>query len=311
MEPKRNILKEFTIEGKEHLRFMEKELLDLEKQAYAPNMETIAKIFRSIHGIKGSAGFLGLKGITKLAHAMETLLGMMRSGKIMPDSDSIDTLLTGTDILGAMMDDVEHSEQFDISSVLSRINGIVDTKTSLDTRQKMEKRIPISDVLDIPVNMDVRAFDLDNLPDNHDNLFMLKYDLTTLGKQGGISPVKLVNTLLLTGEILDSKLDMGNQDLNQDLSGVPFYYNILYGTVLDNDSLKQASGLTEKQIIKVKKAESSDEKLAQTVFELPSSPVSDTTCNDSAISESVRISVDILDKLMMLASELVLVRNQQ
>lgn len=50
---------DFVIEAKEHLEVMEKELLLLEKNPQDADEDQISTIFRSIHSIKGAAGFLG------------------------------------------------------------------------------------------------------------------------------------------------------------------------------------------------------------------------------------------------------------
>jgi len=80
LEGSRDVLEEFYQEADEHLVSIEAALLDLEQDPEDP--EAIRSMFRSFHTIKGVAGFLDLTPIRVLAHEIETLMDLMRSGKI-------------------------------------------------------------------------------------------------------------------------------------------------------------------------------------------------------------------------------------
>jgi two-component system chemotaxis sensor kinase CheA len=77
-----SIVEEFIVESKEHLESIEGDLLAIEKDLTAINSESINKIFRAIHTIKGASGFLGFTTIGRLSHVMETLLSLIRSNEI-------------------------------------------------------------------------------------------------------------------------------------------------------------------------------------------------------------------------------------
>src|ERR1035441_2245756 len=72
--------REFLIESQEGLDRMELCLTDLEERRQDAGL--IGEIFRAVHTIKGTTGFLGFKRLEKLAHAGENLLGMLREGKL-------------------------------------------------------------------------------------------------------------------------------------------------------------------------------------------------------------------------------------
>lgn len=118
----------FIAESKEHLDSIEDDFLKLEKQKDHPDQEMLNKVFRAIHSIKGAAGFLNLDNMTRLAHAMETLLADMRSGKIRAESCYIDPLLEGVDLLTAILDDVAHCQDMDISAVHARLTRLIEQK---------------------------------------------------------------------------------------------------------------------------------------------------------------------------------------
>ena len=73
-----DLLREFLTESAEHLDTVDAELVRFEQD---PNNQTILRnIFRLVHTIKGTCGFLGLPRLEALAHAAETLMGQFRDG---------------------------------------------------------------------------------------------------------------------------------------------------------------------------------------------------------------------------------------
>jgi len=116
----------FIAESKEHLESIEDDFLNLEKHKDHPDQELLNKVFRAIHSVKGAAGFLSLDNMTRLAHVMETLLADMRSGKILAESQYVDALLAGVDLLALMLDDVAHHQDVDITGVHDRLTGLLE-----------------------------------------------------------------------------------------------------------------------------------------------------------------------------------------
>src|ERR1700754_3789152 len=74
------LTREFLIESQEGLDRMERCLTDLEERPQ--DKELLSDIFRSVHTIKGTTGFLGFKRMERLAHVGENLLGLLRDGKL-------------------------------------------------------------------------------------------------------------------------------------------------------------------------------------------------------------------------------------
>jgi two-component system chemotaxis sensor kinase CheA len=99
------LTREFLIESQEGLDRMERCLTDLEERPQ--DAELIGEIFRSVHTIKGTTGFLGFKRLEKLAHAGENLLGLLREGKLTADSPTITGLLQLLDGLRSILKTIE------------------------------------------------------------------------------------------------------------------------------------------------------------------------------------------------------------
>jgi two-component system, chemotaxis family, sensor kinase CheA len=103
-----DLLREFLTETNESLDVVDVELVRFEQD---PNNEKIlANIFRLVHTIKGTCGFLGLPRLEALAHAAETLMGKFRDG--MPVTGAAVTLiLSSIDRIKQLLDELEQNQQ--------------------------------------------------------------------------------------------------------------------------------------------------------------------------------------------------------
>jgi two-component system chemotaxis sensor kinase CheA len=99
------LTREFLIESQEGLDRMERCLTELEERPQDAGL--IGDIFRSVHTIKGTTGFLGFKRLEKLAHAGENLLGMLREGKLTADGPITTGLLQLMDGLRSILKTIE------------------------------------------------------------------------------------------------------------------------------------------------------------------------------------------------------------
>ncbi|KQQ12146.1 ATPase [Methylobacterium sp. Leaf123] len=99
-----DLLREFLVESAEHLDTVDAELVRFEQDPN--NQQILRNIFRLVHTIKGTCGFLGLPRLEALAHAAETLMGRFRDGY--PVSGASVTLILATlDRLKAILGDLE------------------------------------------------------------------------------------------------------------------------------------------------------------------------------------------------------------
>ena len=103
------LTREFLIESQEGLDRMERCLTDLEERPQ--DTELLGEIFRSVHTIKGTTGFLGFKRLERLAHAGENLLGLLRDGKLSANQPIITGLLQLMDALRGILRTIETENQ--------------------------------------------------------------------------------------------------------------------------------------------------------------------------------------------------------
>jgi two-component system chemotaxis sensor kinase CheA len=95
------LTREFIAESQEGLDRMELCLTELEKRP--GERELVAEVFRAVHTIKGTTGFLGFSRLEKLAHAGESLLAAMRDGNVNVTTEVISGLLDLMDGLRAIL----------------------------------------------------------------------------------------------------------------------------------------------------------------------------------------------------------------
>lgn len=104
-------LRSFIVEAQELLEGMEQGLMELETQAQADAGEGINALFRAAHTIKGSAGLFGLDGIVGFTHHLESVLDLMRAGKLAVSSEIVAVLLQGRDHLAQLIEQVDQHGQ--------------------------------------------------------------------------------------------------------------------------------------------------------------------------------------------------------
>ncbi len=98
-------LREFLVESYDNLEQIDRNLVALERD---PTSESLLNsIFRSIHTIKGSSGFLAFRHVEKLAHAGENLLGSLRSNRLALDAETSRVLFSMIDKLRTILVAIE------------------------------------------------------------------------------------------------------------------------------------------------------------------------------------------------------------
>ncbi len=99
------IVKEFLIESHENLDRLDQDLIVLEKDP--GNRDTLASIFRTIHTIKGTSGFLAFNQLEALTHAGENLLAKLRDGLLALTPEITTALLAMLDAVRQMLASIE------------------------------------------------------------------------------------------------------------------------------------------------------------------------------------------------------------
>ena len=122
-----DIVQDFLVESYENLDRLDRELVGLEKNPQDRN--ALAGVFRTIHTIKGTCGFLGFSKLEKVAHVGENLLSRLRDGQLALTPEITTALLSMVDAVRQMLKAIESSghdgqeEYPELRDRLTRLQG--------------------------------------------------------------------------------------------------------------------------------------------------------------------------------------------
>ncbi len=122
-----DIVKEFLVESYENLDRLDRDLVGLEKNPQ--DRDALAGVFRTIHTIKGTCGFLGFNKLEKVAHVGENLLTRLREGQLRLNPELTTALLSMVDAIRQMLKQIESTGQDgdqdypELRETLTRLQG--------------------------------------------------------------------------------------------------------------------------------------------------------------------------------------------
>ena len=109
MSDQDDIVREFLTESYDNLDQLDRDLVSLEKDTR--NKDCLARIFRTIHTIKGTCGFFGFGKLEALTHVSENLLSKLRDGVLFLTPTRTTALLAMVDAVRQLLDDIEKTGQ--------------------------------------------------------------------------------------------------------------------------------------------------------------------------------------------------------
>ncbi|MGB7761013.1 MAG: chemotaxis protein CheW [Bryobacteraceae bacterium] len=102
-----DVIREFLVESHENLSRLDQELVELEK--HPKDAELLASIFRTIHTIKGTCGFLAFSTLERIAHQAESLLSQLRDGERELSPSLVSLILDTVDATRKVLASIEAS----------------------------------------------------------------------------------------------------------------------------------------------------------------------------------------------------------
>src|SRR3954452_1993681 len=122
-----DIVEEFLVESHENLDQLDSDLVALEQD---PNSrERLSSIFRTIHTIKGTSGFLAFNRLERVTHVGENLLARLRDGTQVMTPETTDALLRMVDVVRTLLASIEESGaegDVDIDGVVTTVTACID-----------------------------------------------------------------------------------------------------------------------------------------------------------------------------------------
>jgi two-component system chemotaxis sensor kinase CheA len=123
------IVQEFLVESHENLDQLDRDLVALEREPESRDL--LGSIFRTIHTIKGTSGFLAFGRLESVTHVGENLLARLRDGKMSMSPQTTDVLLAMVDAVRDLLAAIEQTGaegDTDVSGVVALIAAILDGK---------------------------------------------------------------------------------------------------------------------------------------------------------------------------------------
>jgi len=151
MEAIDEIVAEFLVESHENLDQLDRDLLELER--HPDSRELLASVFRTIHTIKGTSGFLAFHKLEKLTHVGENLLSRLRDGRIALTDSRANALLKMVDSVRSLLRAIEQtggegdSDPTELIEVLSSLledgTAAVPAQTTAKTAEARQEKAQV------------------------------------------------------------------------------------------------------------------------------------------------------------------------
>ena len=287
-----DLIKEFLVESIENLDRLDSELVKLESDP--SSQELLSSIFRTIHTIKGSCGFLGFGKLEKVAHAGESLLSLLRDGNVSLTADLTSALLSMVDAIRTILSTIQASGQ----------DGKEEYPDLVETLNRLQQsgRRPESKVSPGPKPLDSSKKDPAGARNEDDKAANLRQASQAQEKAGGI--------VSAPQESKDSSGAQGTDDgrlrpVSGKIGGLLVERGHVNAEVLARALREQLEGDPRRVgeiLVSIGSVNQEDLRAALRV--------QDASRTNSAAADTIRVDVQLLDKLMNLVGELVLTRNQ-
>ncbi len=147
------IISEFITEAGESLDRIEPLFVELEQKGHDADM--LNDIFRSMHTIKGAAGFLGFQSIVDVAHSSENIMKKLRDGEITLSKQLMDVILKAIDMLRLLLEHLREKDGMEedvapltqeLEDVLNAcLSGSLNNEDAEKTPEEHETAPPVED----------------------------------------------------------------------------------------------------------------------------------------------------------------------
>ncbi len=291
------LLTEFLTETNESLEVIDNELVTLEKNPDSPDI--LDNIFRLVHTIKGTCGFLGLPRLESVAHSGENVLGKVRDGILPISGDIVTIVLEALDRLKLIMAELEATEaepEGDDQELIHRLDAVaagVSLDGGAEAAAEPEPEPEPEPELELEPEAVASAVEVPT---------------------GGFD--EALGRELKDGEVALDELERIFQETEV---GAPAAAEAAAEPVAEEAAVAEAEPEPETSAAEAALAAADAEPAAPAAAPAKSDKKEAAAAGatgtkgpveKSAASQSIRVSVDVLENLMNMVSELVLTRNQ-
>lgn len=310
----------FINESREHLVTIEADLLAIEEAGASADTDLINKVFRAAHSIKGTSGFFGLNKVKDLAHKAETVLDMLRSGMMTSNAEITNLLLAAFDRLREMINKPNESETEDTSELTKSLSDLASSYMPTEKKASLTETMLLNPKGGgAPVS--VSKLDYEMALAGKRTLFAVEYDLIHDIERHGKNVLDVFRGLWSAGEILDCTLDFAEIGTLDDVIGTELPLQLIFAANLQTTDLELLFPHNLNKVRELILASDGAEKdhsvstmpIPAEIVEAAAPKSQSSTQKDSTavvVEDSIRVNIGVLERLMNLAGELVLGRNQ-
>lgn len=286
-----DILRDFLSEANDSIDALDRALVRFEREPGDP--ELLSEIFRVMHTIKGTCGFLGLARLAAVAHAGENILGQFRDGALSPTQDSVSAILEAIDLIKALLAHLEAQgaePAGEDSALIQRLNAIASADAAPPQAQEpLAARVGGLSTIDCAAELALARAKASpegvRLHGAQDDTLLSALRDGAWGAISGEAGPSLSATLIQLGLGGEAELELLLRSLEAGLGELG----------VDADAISETIAA-----LRVGAAPSA-----------PQAPQAAPASQASSIAaQTIRVQVEALEQLMNVASELVLIRNQ-
>jgi two-component system chemotaxis sensor kinase CheA len=331
------LLAEFINESREHLTTIEADLLAIEEGGENIDTELVNKVFRAAHSIKGASPYFGLTRVKELAHRAETVLDMIRSGKMVPNAEITNLLLSAFDRLREMINHPAESNGADIDDLVESLTGLASSFLPPEKKASLSESVTL-----LPQGggtpVVLSKFDYERAKESGNYLYAAEYDLIHDVERRGQTVLEVFRNLFAAGQIADCAIDFAAVGTLDDPIGNRLPLRLVLATIFKPDDIDYLFPHNRDKVRLLSDPEPASPPAAvetkappapmaakpSRAESRPAPPVSAPSLPPAAVKpvaaapplsapvveDSIRVNVVTLEMLMNLAGELVLGRNQ-
>ncbi|WP_299618390.1 chemotaxis protein CheW [Pelagibius sp.] len=281
-----DLLSEFLTETNESLAELDVELVQLEQN---PNdQELLGNIFRLMHTIKGTCGFLGLPRLESVAHAGENVLGKVRDGEIEVTPEAVTLILESIDQIRVLLEQLEATEaepEGEDTDLIARLNAFADGGGAAAATPAEESAAAPAEAAAEPAEADAAEAPGDAAGGDSGEVSLDELEAAFQAAKG---PEELA------AEAAAAEADEKAEDASAEAA----------------PEEAPAAAAESKPEAKAEPAPAKPAPAPAKAKAKEAAPAADGKKEGSVANQSLRVNVDVLENLMTMVSELVLTRNQ-
>lgn len=310
----------FLEESMENLQTLNESLLELEKSP--EDVDTLNKIFRVAHTIKGMAATMGFNNIADLTHSMEDVLSEFRDGKMKVTQNVVTVLFDCLDTLEKMINIIEEGSD-SVIDIKKIIEDLEKTK-KVDLEESKEEEVKI---LDSKESLKLNEYDLSIIKqaiERDYNALELRIVLSQTTLLKSARAFLIVQDLEQKGEIIKSnpsteKIENEEFDFTLEFIILTTSTKEEIKSLIENISEVESVEVKNVEITKMKNISKSkiDEKIIKETVEVKPKEINkvekikeEKKIKNKKVHQSVRVDLEKIDNLMNMVSELVIYRTR-